>query len=181
LLLVGLIINMLYVQSCGGDHSVLKMETYTSADGGFSINMPSDPKRTVKVITTPFGKQATTFIEWKPDNISINKFKLFQVSFTDCPASLMTDSSGRQRILDSAINMRVKDFADIDLETYTINFNGIEGRAFIFEVKDNNNIAIVKQCIANHKLYDVTVVLKKNFATNKEVHEFFNSFQVLYR
>ena len=168
-------------ESCSSSgRTDLKWETYTSAEGGFAVKMPPDPKRVEKVIVTPFGKQAATFVYWKPSNLNIDKFKLFQVSYTRCTSAL-SDSFSRERVLDNCINMRVKDFADIELETHTINFNGLEGRAFIYDVKDNNDIAIVKQCIANGKLYDLTVVLKRNYATNKEVHTFYNSFQVLYK
>ena len=166
-----------FLYSCGDVNPV--WETYTSAEGGFKITMPTNTKKTERKVTTPFGKQFIHYITWKPNSLTIDKFKLFQVSYTDCPSRFSSDSVMLHRVMDSSINMRVKDFAEIELEPHTISLNGYPGRAFIFDLPENNTIAIVKQCVVNGKLYDLTVVLKRNYATNAEVHTFFNSFQVL--
>ena len=173
-ILVGLILS---AGSCKPSNTI--WEYYTSREGGFSIVMPPEPKKVDKVLTTPFGKQAVHFIEWRPESLTIDKFKLFQVSYTNC-AGGGGDSLSRQRILDSSIVMRAKDFTETEIDIHTIDLNGYFGRAFIFDVQWNNTIAIVKECIANGKLYDITVVLKKNYATNKEVHQFFDSFKVIH-
>jgi hypothetical protein len=170
-------VAMMVIGSCKPSNTV--WEAYTSREGGFSIIMPPNPKKVDKVLMTPFGKQAVHFIEWRPESLTIDKFKLFQVSYTGCP-SAAADSFSRQRILDSSIVMRAKDFTELDIDIHTVDLNGYFGRAFIFDVQGNNTIAIVKECIVNGKLYDITVVLKKNYATNKEVHQFFDSFKVIH-
>ena len=166
--------------SCGNG-STTKWTTYTSADGGFTINMPNETKTSEQVLPTPFGKQTVHFIMWKPSSLTIDKFKLFQISYTACPSRVVTDSSGTQNVLDSSINQRVKDFADVDVDIENISVNGYPGRAFIFDQPDFSTIAVVKECIVNNKIYDLTVIMKRNYATNEEVSNFFNSFKVQMR
>ncbi len=163
-------------QSCGGGGGT-QWTTYTSADGGFSVEMPDESKPSEQVLPTPFGKQIVHFVAWKPSSLTIDKFRLFQVSYTACPSRVVTDSTGTQSALDSSINLRVKDFADIETEIEPVSVNGYPGRAFIFDLPENSTIAVVKECIVNNKIYDLTVVMKRNYATNAEVNRFFNSFK----
>ena len=171
-----LFVTSIFIYSCGPVSP--EWETYTSADGQFSIKMPTNTKKVDKTEITPFGKQIRHYIIWKPTSLTIDRFKLFQVSYTNFPNRYLSDSMMLQRMMDSSINTRVKDFAELEIESHPISLNGYPGRAFIFDVADNNTIAIVKQCIVNNKLYDLTVVLKRNYDTNKEVNAFFNSFQI---
>ncbi len=173
------VLSTLFLFSCKDDNS--EWAVYTSAEGGFSIKMPANPKKTEKKEVTAFGKQVTHFITWKPSNLTIDKFKLFEVSYTDVPARFTKDSATLQLMLDSSINMRKKDFTELDINAESINFNGYPGRAFIYYSESATSIATVKQCIVNNKRYDVTVVTKKNYNTNNEIGNFFNSFQVLRR
>ena len=166
---------VVFFSSCS--RTELEWETYTSVDGGFTVQIPKNSKRVDKVEMTPFGKQTNHYIIWKPDGLQIYKIKLFQVSYTTC--SNISDSFSFYGMLDRSINMRVKDFTDLEIDTHPINFNGYPGRAFIYDVSDNSTIAVVKQCIVNNKRYDLAVVLKRNYETNYEVHRFYNSFQVL--
>jgi hypothetical protein len=155
--------------------------TYNSADGGFTIEMPTDTKTSEQTLPTPFGKQPVHFVMWKPSSLTIDKFRLFQVSYTSVPPRAFADSFTIQSVLDSSIAMRVKDFADVDMDIYPVTVNGYPGRAFIFDLPENSTIAVVKECLVNHKIYDLTVVLKRNYATNTEVNNFFNSFRVQMR
>ena len=173
-----LVILVLSISSCGEKNN--KWEKYVSKDGGFSIYMPTPVKRSDKMEVTAFGKQMTHFITWKPSSFAIAKFKLFQVSYTDCPARFSIDSLRRSAILDSSINLRKADFTELkDIEAYPIELNGYQGRCFIYQEINGNTIVIVKQCIVNNKRYDVTVVAKKDYPTNLEISNFFNSFTVL--
>lgn len=162
--------------SCG------KSETWTKIsvpEGGFSISMPSDIKKTEKKENTIFGKQTTHFVAWKPSNFAIDKFKLFQVSYTDCPANIMADSNMVNLMLDSAVEVRKKDFTESEvIESQSIDFNGYPGRAFFYDAPKGNTIVTVKMFIANGKLYDLVVIAKKNYSTNNEMNNFFNSFSI---
>ena len=153
---------------------------YTSREGGFSINMPAQIVKSEKHEVTAFGKQVTHFITWKPSSFAIDKFKLFQVSYTDCPARFSADSGRLNAALDSSINLRKNDFTELkDIDAEPIALNGYPGRAFIYEEPKVSTFAIVKECIANGRKYDLTVVAKKDYPTNVEISNFFNSFQVL--
>jgi hypothetical protein len=151
--------------------------TYTSGDGGFSVLMPANPVKREKTEVTPFGKQVVHFISWKPSSFSINKLKLFEISYTDCPSRYITDSIMQSVMLDSSINMRKKDFTEKDFPSENIEFNSYPGRAFILDVKDD--ITIVKEFFANNRRYDLVVVVKKTQGSNAEAASFFNSFQVI--
>ncbi len=174
---VVLLLGALLIAGCAKNTQWSK---YTSREGGFSIYMPSEITKSEKREVTPFGKQTTHFITWKPSSFAIDKFKLFQVSYTDCPARYTTDSAHLNSILDSCIDLRKMDFNESkDIESQVIELNGYPGRAFIYDEPRGTTIAIVKICIVNNKKYDVTVVAKKSYPTNNEIAAFFNSFQVL--
>jgi len=166
------------ISSCGDKNN--EWAKYVSKDGGFSVYMPTPVTRSDKMEVTAFGKQMTHFITWKPSSFAIAKFKLFQVSYTNCPEVFTRDSLKRNQSLDSAINMRKSDFTELrDIEAVPIELNGYPGRCFIYEERNGNTLVIVKICIVNNKKYDITVVAKKDYPTNTEISNFFNSFQVL--
>lgn len=165
------------VTSCGTNKK--EWTTITSGDGGFSILMPPNTVKKDKMEVTSFGKQMIHFISWKPSNFSIDKFKLFEISYTACPDRFITDSIMREVMLDSSISMRKKDFTDKDFPSQAIELNGFPGRAFIFDMPSNNTIAIVKECFVNNRRYDLTVVAKRDQGTNVEIANFFNSFQII--
>ena len=160
--------------SCGGENIV--WDKYTNNEGGFAVTIPNPVKKVDK--KGIFWNQTTHFISWKPSTFAIDKFKLFQVSYTECPPSVSTDSLLLNVMLDSAIMIRKKDFTEAeDIPSQTIELNGFPGRAFFFD-GGGNTLVTVKECIANNKLYDLTVISKKNYSTNNEINTFFNSFQV---
>jgi hypothetical protein len=141
--------------------------------------MPEKPQVYDKQEATPFGKQTVHYVSWKPESLELNKFKLFQVSYTDCPTRFTSDANTLSIALDSSINARKKDFTELDVTSQPIEINGYPGRAFILSPDKDNVITIVKQIVANNKRYDLTVIAKKDYPTNSEVNDFFNSFQVL--
>ena len=159
--------------SCGRDNIV--WEKYTSNEGGFIVEMPTPIKKTDK--KDLFWKGTTHFVSWKPSTFAIDKFKLFQVSYTDCPPGVSTDSLLLNVMLDSAIMVRKRDFTEADdIPSQNIELNGYQGRAFFFDAGGNTQVT-VKECIVNDKLYDLTVISKMNYPTNNEIGTFFNSFQ----
>lgn len=161
--------------SCS-EHSA-RWAKYT--DRAFSVRMPEKPKVYDKTESTPFGKQNVHYVSWSPESLELNKFKLFQVSYTNCPATFTSDTGIISASLDSSINARKKDFTDLDVVSHPIEINGYPGRAFIYSPDKENTITIVKQILANNKRYELTVVAKKDYPTNSEMADFFNSFQVL--
>ncbi len=149
------------------------------SDHAFSVSMPEGPKVYDKVEVTPFGKQTVHYVSWKPETLELNKFKLFQVSYTDCPAHFTSDTMKMNAILDSSINLRKRDFTELEVLSHPIDINGYPGRAFILDPSRDNVITIVKQIIANNKRFDLTVIAKRDYPTNNEINNFFNSFLVL--
>lgn len=175
---VSLIITALaafFLQSCSEHHN----QWAKYSDAAFSANMPVKPVASDKVEITPFGKQKVHYVTWKPATLELNKFKLFQVSYTDCPARYTSDSMQMNATLDSSINLRKKDFTELEVVSHPIEINGYPGRAFIHDPAKDNVITIVKQIIAGNKRYDLTVIAKRDYPTNNEINNFFNSFQVL--
>jgi hypothetical protein len=168
---------LIVLSSCGSEHDTWTTENV--AAGGFSIMIPSPVEKLQKTEITPFGKQVRHFVRWKPSSFAIDKFKLFEVSYTDCPPSVLTDSMRLNAVLDSAAEMRKKDFSEVDIiQSQAIELNGYPGRAFFYDAPKGNTMVTVKICIAGNKLYDLVVIAKKNYSTNTELANFFNSFKV---
>jgi hypothetical protein len=141
--------------------------------------MPNQITKEKKTIVNKHGgKQEIYFISWRPSSFAIDKFKLFEVRYTDFSGHF-SDTVVSQK-LDSFINIRKNDFTEVkDIEAVPISLNGYPGRAFIYDDPKATTIAIVKECITNGRKYDLTVVAKKDYPTNAEISKFFNSFQVL--
>ena len=171
----GIIPAVILISSCSQHTN--KWAKYS--DHAFSINMPEKPQVYDKQESTAFGKQTVHYVSWKPETLELNKFKLFQVSYTDCPARYTTDSMRLNSALDSSINLRKRDFTELDIISQPIEINGYPGRAFILDPDRDNVVTIVKQIIANNKRYDLTVIAKRDYPTNTEINTFFNSFLVL--
>ncbi len=165
--------------SCGGSNGDNSWVHYTSPQGAFSVSFPSQPKTSEKTEVTAFGKQVVHFVTWRPKTFSIDKFKLFEVSYTDCPARFISDSLMTDIMLDSSIRIRKRDFTDRDISTQPIDLNGYPGRSFMYEIPHDNNEVIVKQCITNNRRYDLVVIARRDQGTNPEIAEFFNSFTAL--
>jgi hypothetical protein len=84
------------------------------------------------------------------------------------------------RVLDSAIELRKNDFSDVDMiESQAIELNGYPGRAFFYDAPKGNTLVSVKICIAGNRLYDLVAIVKKDYSTNNEVANFFNSFKLI--
>lgn len=164
--------------SCSHEDSAWK--THTIPEGNFSVDMPSPIQKADKTEVTVFGKQVRHFVRWKPSSFAIDKFKLFEASYTNCPGAALNDTFRLNRILDSAVDMRIKDFTEEDIIEYQeIEFNGYLGRAFFYDAPKGSTTVSVKMCIADGKLYDLVVVAKKNYAINEDMNKFFNSFKLL--
>lgn len=155
-------------------------KTHTIPEGNFSIEMLSPVQKAEKTEVTAFGKQVRHFVRWKPSSFAIDKFKLFEISYTNCPAGITTDSFRLSMMLDSAVEMRKKDFSESDvIESQEIELNGYPGRAFFYDAPKGNTLVSVKICIAGDKLYDLVVIAKKNYSVNDDMSRFFNSFKTL--
>jgi hypothetical protein len=167
----------IFLSSCGGERD--KWVTESVADGGFTVSIPTPIVKLDKTEVTAFGKQVRHFVRWKPSSVTIDKFKLFEVSYTDCPASVLADNQLLNSKLDEAIDLRKKDFSEVDeIESQAIELNGYPGRAFFYDAPKGNTMVTVKICIAGNKLYDLVVIAKKNYATNDEAAKFFDSFKL---
>ena len=175
LIITGTLSVVLTFSSCS--NKVSKWTKYS--DRNFSITMPEKPQVYDRQEATPFGKQTVHYVSWKPESLELNKFKLFQVSYTDYPSRFTTDTATLNMSLDSSINSRKRDFTDLDVISQPIEINGYPGRAVILSPDKDNVVTIVKQIVANNKRFDLTVIAKKDYPTNNEVNTFFNSFQVL--
>lgn len=175
--IVLLLASAILFSSCGGSNGDWVDHNVTEA--GFIISLPTPIIKTKKNEVTPFGKKDRNFVRWKPSNFALSKFKLFEVSYVPCPAYIAGDSARMAAVLDSAVNMRINDFSEVDLIEYqSIELNGYPGRAFFYDAPKGNTLVSVKICIAGDKLYDLVAIVKKNYSTNAEVANFFNSFRL---
>ncbi len=148
---------------------------YTSKEAGFSVFMPAGPKKS----DHKNGKLTMHSVTWKPETFALDKFKLFEVSYTDYPSFVASDSNKVNALLDTAISYRKRDFTELDVDHQPITINGYPGRAFMLQPDRGNTITIVKQCLVGNRVYELCVIAKKDYPVNNELNRFFNSFQVL--
>lgn len=160
-------------------HSKRGWVKYSSNADGFTVFMPAAPKTLVKQEQTAFGKQTVHYIFWKPATFDINKLKLLQVSYYDCPRHSRLDSTQLNAILDSNISHLKQNYTELDLQSERISIEGYPGRAFIFEDEKENSTNIVKAIFANNKIYIITAITKRDYPTNTELNIFFDSFLIL--
>jgi hypothetical protein len=169
---------VLGLQSCSREDAGWK--THAINEGNFTIDMPSPVIKADKVEETVFGKKTRHLVSWKPSSFAIDKFKLFEVSYIDCPLSLSSDTFKMNNALDEAVEMRKKDFSEVEvLESQAIEFNGYPGRAFFYDDPKGNTLVSVKICMAGDRIYDLVVIAKKNYAINDDMDRFFNSFKLI--
>jgi hypothetical protein len=176
---INLLLTTVVVVMLGACHHSHGWVKYSSNADGFSIYMPAQPKQAVKQEQTAFGKQSVHYFSWKPETFDINKLKLLQVSYTDCPRHASADSSSLSGTLENAIGIVKRNYTELDIPSERIKLDGYTGRAFIFQDDKDGSITIVKTCVANNKIYTVTAVVKKDYPTNDELNTYFNSFQIL--
>ena len=177
-LFVSSIESVVLLASCSSKESGWKKQSVP--EGNFTIEMPAPIEKAEKKEVTVFGKQTRHFVRWKPSSFAIDKFKLFEVSYTPCPAGIMNDTAKMNEILDNAVDLRKKDFTEEEeIPSEAIEFNGYMGRAFFYDAPKGNTMVSVKICIADGKLYDLVTIAKKNYAVNEDMSKFFNSFRLL--
>lgn len=175
--IAAILFSIVFFTSCNTEET--KWSLQTIGEGGFVVNMPSNIEKSEKTEITAFGKQVRHFVRWKPSSFAIDKFKLFEVSYTNSPVSQDADSASLNTALDKAIELRKKDFSEVDIiQHQPIELNGYPGRAFFYDDNKGNSMVTVKICIAGNKLYDLVVISKKNYSTNAEAAEFFDSFKL---
>jgi len=160
-------------------HPTVKSERYSSNADGFSAYFPAKPVTTVKQEKTIFGTQAVHYVTWKPGTFDINKLKLLQVTFTDCPRSAAADSMRTAITLDSSMNLLKRDYSEFEIETHEVSMDGYPGRSFIYLDEKENSNTVVRQILANNKIYTLTAVTKKDYPANDELNSFFDKFQIL--
>ena len=172
-----LIFSIVFFSACSTEENKWALQTFN--EGGFVVNMPTHIEKSEKTEVTAFGKQVKHFVRWKPSSFAIDKFKLFEVSYTNSPVSDQADSGSVSAALDKAVELRKKDFSEVDIiQHQPIELNGYPGRAFFFDDNKGNSMVTVKMCIAGNKLYDLVVISKKNYSTNAEAAQFFDSFKL---
>jgi hypothetical protein len=151
-----------------------KWVKYTAGDGSFSIKMPENYTVSEEKENTIFGKQVVHYVSWKPSALSLDIFKSFQVKYTDCPQGMPADT-----VLNRYIADRIKAFDEVKVEPQSIHIGHYPAREVIYDPPSDIVIIIVKECVADNRLYDISVIAKRNFPTNVESGIFLNSFQVL--
>ena len=173
---IAIVSTAFLIQSCHKNRGWIK---YSSNEDGFTVYLPAQPVKSVKQELTSFGKQSVHYVTWKPGTLDINKLKMLQVTYTDCPRRASADSVSLNATLDSSINLAKKTFTDLDVSSERVTVEGYPGRAIIVQDDRDNTTTIVKEILANNRLYAITAVAKKNYPTNDELNTFFDSFLVL--
>jgi predicted acylesterase/phospholipase RssA len=162
---------------CSVPEATDKWINFTSKDGGFSVNMPAPPLLEDKAELTINGKQTVHYCTWKQTRLPNVKFKLFQVSYTNCP-SIAADQQQLNTMLDSSIKLQMTYYTDNALNVDTVKLSGYPARAFIYQDPLSRAVTICKECIANNRKYDLVVVSAKEFADDPEINDFFESFVI---
>jgi hypothetical protein len=146
------------------------MQPFTSAEGRFSVDMPSAPQQAAKPLTLQGGGASTLHQFWVDiDNDNIT----YMVIYNDYPADYATASP--EELLQTMRDGVVRDkklTSDVPIDLY-----GTPGRAFTAIDKDGWQYA-VHQFLDGSRLYQLIVVNSKGHPA-ATTEQFLNSFRIL--
>ena len=146
------------------------MQSFTSAEGLFSINLPGTPKQMSKPLTLQGGGASTLHQFWvdlDSDNIT------YMVIYNDYPADYA--SASPQELLETMRDGVVRNktlTSDVPIDLY-----GVPGRAFTAMDKDGWQYA-VHQFLNGSRLYQLIVVNSKGHPA-ADTEEFMNTFRMV--
>jgi len=153
-----------------GSATVVPMQTFTSADGRFSILFPGAPKQDSQVINLKNG-DSTTIYQFSAEADTGNTSYILM--YNDYSAAVVADSPqallGRTR--DGAVAGKTL------LTDVVIDLNGVPGRAYTAVDSDGYNYD-VHEFLAGTRFYQLIITTSKGFtATRRDA--FMNSFRIL--
>ena len=146
------------------------MQTFTSAEGRFSVELPATPQQAAKPLALQGGGASTLHQFWvdiDSDNIT------YMVIYNDYPSDYAT--AAPQELLETMRDGVVRDkklTSDVPIDLY-----GTPGRAFTALDKDGWQYA-VHQFLDGSRLYQLIVVNSKGHPA-ATTEQFMNSFRIL--
>jgi hypothetical protein len=151
-------------------------ETYTSADGGFSIDMPGTPTPSQQDVPLPNGKTAPLKIA------SIDKKQIaYFVGHIDYPADVIDKTADPQELLSNSIEGAVGAFdGQTGLQQKATTVDGVPCRSFSTNGKVEGQDAQAEGvfCFENNRLYEVFALGEKSDKFAAEVEPFISSFKI---
>ncbi len=145
------------------------MQTFTSADGRFSVLLPGTPKQQSQQIALRGGASSTLYQFWVDlEDGSVT----YMVMYNDYPSNYANDGAANvlARTRDGAANGKTLT-SDV-----AINLNGVPGRAFTITDNDGWNYA-VHQFFDGKRLYQLIVVFGKDHPATL-TGQFMSSFRI---
>jgi hypothetical protein len=151
-------------------------ETYTSSEGGFSIDMPGTPTPSEQSVPLPNGKSAPLKI------VSIDKKEIaYFVGHIDYPADVIDKSADPQKLLSNSIEGAVGAFdGKAGLQQKATTVDGVPCRTFNTTGKVEGQDAQAEGvfCFENNRLYEVFALGEKSDKFAGEVKPFISSFKI---
>lgn len=145
-----------------------QMQTFTSAEGRFSVQIPGAPKLDTESVKLQGNDSSTLYEFWvEMDNGMVS----YMVMYNDYPANYANDApqSVLARTRDGAVKGKTLT-SDVAIE-----LNGVPGRAFT--ANDDKWNFTVHQFLAGKRLYQLIVVVGKDHAAPL-TDQFMNSFRI---
>jgi hypothetical protein len=150
-------------------------ETFTSTEGGFSIDMPGKPAPTEQKIPLPDGQTAVQKL------VAIEKSKIaYIVSYVDYPTDLMNGLTP-QDVLKSAIEGSVESLeGEASLQQTETIVDGFPCRSFNTRGKVNGKDAQAEgiACLGNARLYNILVLGEQRDNFSETVKPFISSLKL---
>lgn len=155
-------------------------KTFTSKEGGFSVDFPGTPKDTAFL----GGVSLQSEFSVRFYNNPINSY--YKVNYIQLPSIPNLYSSGNMDACSFAKGLHKTDMLYYALQIGGTLRNGsklipgkYEAEEFKVDFKDQSAVVTVRKVCANGKLYTLMVISHPNKEDNELTEKFFNSFTVL--
>ncbi len=152
----------------------VQWQSFSPADGGFSVLMPGQPTQKKQTLNTPAGNIDTYFYTSTQDGGKIN----YTVSYVELPKGV--EKMSPPVLLEAMANGLMGDSRVKVLSEQTIQLGDYPGRAFKIEAPDKALI-MHRAYLVKQRIYQIAVQVPQaqEKTLSGDVDRFFNSFKLL--
>jgi hypothetical protein len=153
---------------------ILGWRAYTSAEGGFSVRLPAEPKGQKIILDTGVGRTYLNIyiLNRKDDNF------VYSIGYVDYPASLF-QLKNADKILDDGRDGAVKNIKGKLISESKISINKNPGREVTIEATAGDAVLRAKFFLVGQRMYQLMVTTSKKKSKSYQILKFLDSFELI--